>query len=83
MRTIKIKVGQTGACTLFNPLAKTGRVPGGLIKAVEEVPDEIGDAEAVRIFSQTADATWLSDPERVGRRVFRFSELGPGKLIKE
>lgn len=50
-------------------------------RRVNEIPDDVGDNEVIRLFELTTDITWLNG--KLPRLEFDFSELGEGKIIKE
>ena len=83
-RSVKVKFstnGVTGLHSLAHPLAKPGTVRKASVQIAEitDVPAEVSDLDVVRLWSVTCDCTWLAKGE--GRHVFKFSELGAGRLI--
>jgi hypothetical protein len=87
MKTIKIK-DTYSSVTLANPRAALGpfgrpgeSVGAGWTYEVTEVPDTVPPHEVLRLWSGTANCTWLGGGPDSGRYSFRFPELGIGRMI--
>lgn len=87
MRSLLLKnVHSTGGVSLANPGASPGKQSAEVtVTRIENIPDGIEDSTVVRVWSQTADLTWLckpGDPMEAGRHVFDWSEIGPGRIVR-
>lgn len=69
--------------SLGHPLAPLGMNDRCIHYRVDEIPDDVSDADLIQVFSQTCDVTWLSKEPGAGRHVFKFEELRPGRIIFE
>ena len=81
MRTIKVKTTEVsgGQCTLQHPGAPLGNFGKVISYQITEIPDNVGTPGVIKLFNETTDLTWLGG--RNPQYVFRFSELGVGKII--
>ena len=85
MRTVMLKTNAKivpAQTTLAHPGAKPGnyRDASIQIRQINNVPEEIKASELIKLFSRTADLTWLNN--KPGRFEFDFSELREGKIIR-
>jgi len=82
MRDVKIKTvyGKNSArVTLAHPQAALGSIGSVQIQQVNNIPGGISNADIVRLFSQTADVSYLYGEPRTE---FDFEELGVGKILR-
>ncbi len=64
---------------LAHPIAQLGGE--ARIQEIRDIPDNVCNADLLRLWDQTADCTWLGKSQ--GRLSFTFSELAPGRIIRE
>jgi hypothetical protein len=82
MRTVKVRCLPEGMrSTLVHPSTPLG-VGECPVQEIQNVPDEVTNAELIRLWDRTADLTWLSRRGH-GRLSFDYSELGVGKIIRD
>jgi hypothetical protein len=89
MRQVMIKTvcrGQRASESLAHPPA----VPGNYnncalqIRAINNVPDQVSNAQVLMAFRATADVSWLKslNPNGNPRLEYDYSEIGAGKIIR-
>ena len=76
IRTVKIK-SVTGI-SLADPRVEAGKIAGGGIYEITNVPDNISDSDLILEFKDTTNMTWLFSK----RYAIDFNELGIGKIIR-
>jgi hypothetical protein len=85
-RTVKLKTAHNcEGVFLAHPNATPGPQASATVYAITDVPTGTTDAEVIRLYSGTVNATWLFTPTRdldSGRFTFRFDEIGIGRMIK-
>jgi hypothetical protein len=82
MRHVKVQfIPAAFRSLLANPLADLGPEGETRVQEVRNVPDDVSNADLLRLWDQTCDATWLGDG--AGRLSFEYGELAPGKIILE
>lgn len=87
MRDLIVKTDCRHAARLpVTSVAPNGSKPGNYqdaaiqIRLIKNIPDDVSDAEACRLFTYTTDVSWLCGG--VERLEFDYSELGIGKIIR-
>jgi hypothetical protein len=82
MRNVKVKFSEGAVRSLLaNPLAPLGG--RARVQEIRDVPDNVSNADLLRLWDQTIDCTWLGDyDQRQGRLSFAYSELSPGRIIR-
>lgn len=84
MKTIKVKTvcGDNHAyTTLTHPMAPLGDNHDASVQTrqINNIPDGISNADVVRLFSLTADVSYLYGQQRLE---FDYKELGVGRIIR-
>lgn len=91
-RTVNLRVDTTKAMMPNGGVtpAPAGLKPGPMragqfirIIAITGVPEGVTDLEVARLYSMTADATYLGHDAEYPRHVYTYDELGIGKIIRE
>ena len=89
MRQVMIKTlcsGRSTGETLAHPQAVLGNYNncGLQIRAINNVPDQVSNAQVLVAFRATADLSWLKslNPDGNPRLEYDYSEIGTGKIIR-
>ncbi|HKT87774.1 MAG TPA: hypothetical protein VJQ59_05030 [Candidatus Sulfotelmatobacter sp.] len=86
MRTLKLKtICNLSASAVHNclqhPAAKLEMV--GNVRTVEitDIPEDVKNADVLKAWNETADASWLGNDGEYRRHSFQFAEIGGGRII--
>jgi hypothetical protein len=78
--------GQRASESLAHPQAVTGNYNNCAlqIRAINNVPDQVSNAQVLMAFRATADVSWLKslNPNGNPRLEYDYSEIGAGKIIR-
>jgi hypothetical protein len=87
MRTVKLVSKTNGVNLPSCHVASPNAIPGAsadaskVVYEIQDVPDGISDERVAHIMSLTCDISWMGG-QKLGNRPFKFSELGPGRIIR-
>jgi hypothetical protein len=86
MRNLILKTNCRGKGLPVTTIGLPRDIPGNYehaalqIRRLINIPDDISDNTAIKLFERTVDITWVGG--KSGRLEFDFAELGEGKIIK-
>ena len=86
MRTLKIKdicnvAGSAAQSFLQSPFAPLGQFKNVRTVQISDIPEGITDAQVLKAWRETSDVSWLWNDGEYSRHIYRFAEIGSGRII--